>query len=497
MPFSKIVAGCLVIVLWASFPSGSRAQSLGACEGELNRKIAQLSEISNQISTGGDNTAALQNFEAWAERFHSEGWSTGDVVGVTVSIGTSSVGGAAIDASFTEAALGTAVAETGFAAAVLRSLNSNLATGTVAAIVLETVDAAGTASTWSDINANTQFMTSLIDYIEYGYQIDTEDSAMSDFVERHSAELAKALDVPVPGEPEQQRRLFEARAAELLSFFGQLEEVLGHEKFPRWRLNQQGRYGWGRNDIGYYKKVLTAYLKREIENLKANLSLVQELRCGEPSEQQINLRNCTGIPSNSAGLCTCNLKLGVPGIHVWGSGPYQNVSDICLAAQHAGLLTLSLAGNGTFRYQGLVQVRASRGCPYYIGSISNSVESRNFRGWSDSFYFPQRSSDLCDRASVPSGELWYCPETFPREQDRLTCHCTPRAVAKGRVQGNIYYDQRSDLCRSAAHAGVIGESGGTISAVKLGVPGPIEGTESNGIQSGDPTFSFGMSIGFY
>lgn len=64
---------------------------------------------------------------------------------------------------------------------------------------------------------------------------------------------------------------------------------------------------------------------------------------------------------------------------VWGTGVYTDDSSICVAAVHAGLITLA---NG-----GRVTIEIKPGASFYTGSARNGVQTRNYGAFSGSFIF--------------------------------------------------------------------------------------------------------------
>jgi hypothetical protein len=66
---------------------------------------------------------------------------------------------------------------------------------------------------------------------------------------------------------------------------------------------------------------------------------------------------------------------------VWGTNLYTDDSAICVAALHAGLITLTRGGRVT------IEIRP--GASSYAGSASNGVKTRNFGSFGGSFVFVQ------------------------------------------------------------------------------------------------------------
>lgn len=88
---------------------------------------------------------------------------------------------------------------------------------------------------------------------------------------------------------------------------------------------------------------------------------------------------CTRLGPDKSTVCGCTA--GPHTGSVWGSDPYTDDSDICTAAQHAGVLP---EGGGQ------VTVRRIGGFPSYEGSMRNGVESRDFGEWGGSFTFSSK-----------------------------------------------------------------------------------------------------------
>lgn len=64
---------------------------------------------------------------------------------------------------------------------------------------------------------------------------------------------------------------------------------------------------------------------------------------------------------------------------IWGTGVYTDDSSVCVAAVHAGLITLARGGT--------VTVRVQAGLSSYRGSTSRGVTSRGYGAWSGSYTF--------------------------------------------------------------------------------------------------------------
>lgn len=154
--------------------------------------------------------------------------------------------------------------------------------------------------------------------------------------------------------------------------------------------------------------------------------------------------------------CTC--PANAPTGSVWGSGPYTADSNICTAARHAGVISAD---------GGDVIVIREAGLASYVGSAANGVETRNWGSYGTSFSF-QAKVAAC--GVMPVGE------------DSVTCSCAAGG-AGGTVWGSGPFTADSNLCSAARHAGVIGDGGGTVTALRIGGLGAYAASERNGIAS--------------
>jgi hypothetical protein len=83
---------------------------------------------------------------------------------------------------------------------------------------------------------------------------------------------------------------------------------------------------------------------------------------------------CTEQSAGQEGFFACDGKCG--GGSVWGSGPYTGDSDICSAAQHAGVIGES---------GGVFKVTNAPGCDSYTGSTANGVTTSGYGSYGSSF----------------------------------------------------------------------------------------------------------------
>lgn len=86
---------------------------------------------------------------------------------------------------------------------------------------------------------------------------------------------------------------------------------------------------------------------------------------------------CSTMPAG-ADIYVCSCPAGPYAGSAWGSGPYTNDSNICVAAQHSGVLG---AAGGT------VRVLAAPGLQSYRGSEWNGATTMDYGPWSGSIMF--------------------------------------------------------------------------------------------------------------
>lgn len=148
-----------------------------------------------------------------------------------------------------------------------------------------------------------------------------------------------------------------------------------------------------------------------------------------------------GVP-DSIVTCNCPASETASG-DVYGTRIYNDNSEICPAAVHAGVIT----GSG-----GVVTAMMKRGLNSYAGSTQNGVVSKDSSWHSGSFEFIQD-----------------CPAHLTSERgnigDTLSCRCSASATVSGALWGTGTYSDDSRVCRAAVHAGVISNRGGVVTAV--------------------------------
>ena len=88
---------------------------------------------------------------------------------------------------------------------------------------------------------------------------------------------------------------------------------------------------------------------------------------------------CTTLVQSGEDRVTCSCaKASTRSGGVWGSGPYTADSDICAAAQHAGVIS----PNG-----GTVTALRGPSVPTYHGSTANGVTSSDWQSFDSSLFF--------------------------------------------------------------------------------------------------------------
>ena len=176
-----------------------------------------------------------------------------------------------------------------------------------------------------------------------------------------------------------------------------------------------------------------------------------------PTHQQNKPIHCDCIGSSSGA--------------VWGSQIYTTDSNICRAATHAGVISVS---------GGSVMVAPVQGCRFYDGTQAHGVSTSSWGGYENSFYFPAVSQGVCPIRK--EGDL--CPPNFksiPKSQQAaFRCMCSPK-VSSGNVWGTSTYTSDSSICNAAQHAGVISAHRGEVLVKATKGCQKYIGTRQNGV----------------
>ncbi|MGE0420946.1 MAG: LCCL domain-containing protein [Reyranellaceae bacterium] len=212
-------------------------------------------------------------------------------------------------------------------------------------------------------------------------------------------------------------------------------------------------------------------------------------------------RNPGALAVGASVTCSCSpdaLKSGA----VFGSARYTSDSSLCRAAQHAG----AIKDTG-----GTVTVHVAEGCPKYLGSSANGINTSNWGSATAKTFAFAKPVPACGLANVaealkpgsatapvappaaagpapkPAGNVAdVCPANIAAINPGAarTCTCTADKISgMGWVYGTARYTPDSSICRAAAHAGAVPASGGPIVFyVAEGCPSST-GSESNNIKS--------------
>jgi hypothetical protein len=194
-----------------------------------------------------------------------------------------------------------------------------------------------------------------------------------------------------------------------------------------------------------------------------------------------SLPTCSTIPDGVDDY-QCRCESGFRDMMIWGSGPYTADSDICSAAQHAGVIG---AGGGGVRV-----VRAP-GRDHYDASTQNGIESDSWGSYHASIHILPIGGGAVDIAALDA--LPNCDDR-PEEAERFECQCTG-VDDFGGVWGSDPYSADSDTCRAARHAGVIGPEGGDVTVLRLQGLSSYRASIQNGIESSSWS-SYSASITF-
>jgi len=197
---------------------------------------------------------------------------------------------------------------------------------------------------------------------------------------------------------------------------------------------------------------------------------------------------------------------------VWGTDLYTDDSAVCVAAVHAGKITLEKGGDVA------LEIRA--GAPHYDSTTKNGVTSNTWAAWGCSFVFlsrecgssTRRCDETCVDVSIDARHCGACGHacgvdescrkgtcllgtdaTWTTTLGAKTCtpsttytfHCPPGPPATWpSVWGTSVYTHDSAVCVAAVHAGkIVATVGGTVVAeLRAGEPS-YKGSTANGVTS--------------
>ncbi len=173
---------------------------------------------------------------------------------------------------------------------------------------------------------------------------------------------------------------------------------------------------------------------------------------------------------------------GPTGGRLWGTDVYTDDSSICLAAVHAGLISVAAGGTVT------IEIRP--GQPSYTGSTRNFMTSTAYGSYAGSFVFvgaPVGGTPVpAPPAPAPTTATWGTQADQWRGQNgtRHTLLCPPGGPTAGRLWGTDIYTDDSSVCLAATHAGLItATAGGTVTIeIRPGQAG-YTGSARNGVTS--------------
>ncbi|RYJ03192.1 MAG: hypothetical protein EON47_04945 [Acetobacteraceae bacterium] len=172
--------------------------------------------------------------------------------------------------------------------------------------------------------------------------------------------------------------------------------------------------------------------------------------------------------ADSAEVVTCSCPAAQAGSgSVWGTDTYTADSATCRAALHAGRIG---------RQGGTVTLEMLPGEARYPGTTRNGIASNNYGAYGSSFRF---------QGAAASGPQ-LCPDSmtaFADSAEQVSCLCPGEATLRGSIWGTDTYTADSATCRAAVHAGMIAQTGGTVSLQMLPGAPRYPGTTRNGIAS--------------
>ena len=199
-------------------------------------------------------------------------------------------------------------------------------------------------------------------------------------------------------------------------------------------------------------------------------------------------------PAPIGDLVTYTCPPGTPFGFVFGTDVYADISSICTAAAHAGLMTFDSGGT--------VTIEICPGLDDYVGSAAYDVYSANWTRAETSFVFTG-TGIACEDAppsllAPPGADLSYAAAT-PRADrgrsfERFSYYCPPNGYPV-MVYGTGVYADESSVCTAAVHAELITfRDGGTVT-IEL-CPGRTSHAGSVG-GGGVASFDYGPSGGSF
>ncbi|MEE6499992.1 hypothetical protein FKM82_003662 [Ascaphus truei] len=177
---------------------------------------------------------------------------------------------------------------------------------------------------------------------------------------------------------------------------------------------------------------------------------------------------------------TCNRYLCPAGCvnkkaKIFGTLFYDSMSSICRAALHYGVID----NNG-----GLVDITRNGRLPFFVKSTRNGIESLSKYKPANSFMVSKVAVQTLDCYTTVAE---VCPFKKPTTHcPRFYCptHCKNEPSYWAPVIGTNIYADRSSICKTAVHAGVIkDEAGGYVDVMPVEKKKHYIGSNKNGIHS--------------
>lgn len=282
----EVVGQRLRIILWPGVRPGIHPIHMGSltipldlriagfpmnrCE-QLEALITDLKTISTALAEGVMTPQLATQFGQWAGHFHRS-------VSTDADFAASLVEGTV--AGTLTGYLGTVIF-TGETAVTPAAWGPGALFGIWYAIGKRTVMQ---TANWQDTDRNTAFHEYILTATEYParQRYMTEDTI--DFLAAHRKDIEALTGEVLPatgaGQSIQQLRAYlDRHAFGLLYYFGLFEETQGSSKFPRHKLNVEGRYGGQRYDASYWRRVMAAELKPKIAALEVELAQARKKLC--------------------------------------------------------------------------------------------------------------------------------------------------------------------------------------------------------------------------
>ncbi|RMG21632.1 MAG: hypothetical protein D6730_17895 [Bacteroidetes bacterium] len=258
------------------------------CKESVEKQIKELESLIEKLDKNGFTKEYVEQMLQWSDRFKAEhqafdGWG----IAKTTTEGTIVGGLANILAA---GSLGA----------------SSLGIGAVLAISYSEMSrwAANTANLWYKANLNSEIYSWLAEYVDTGKKLPASD-LLVDFVGQNKSMLKNLLKETPPSDRNQLRDYLARHAYELFYFLGRMEEMLGPSKFVRHKWPYiQGAHGGNRMEVGYYRKVMKAQIKRELLQLKSELQKLPKCEDTQKEESSTPAKTASSAVSSPSKTTT-------------------------------------------------------------------------------------------------------------------------------------------------------------------------------------------------